>query len=49
MFSRWIWGIFNTPKQSEIGWELPWVMHEIKDEDLLVNCMYACVKRHLKN
>ena len=39
MFLRWIWGIFNTPKQSEIGWELTWLMHEINDEDLLDNCM----------
>ena len=39
MFSCWILGICNTPKQSEIGWELTWVIHEIKDEDLLANCM----------
>ena len=39
MFSRWILDIFNTPKQSDIGWELTWVMHEIKDEDLLANGM----------
>ena len=39
MFSRWILHIFNTLKESEVGWELPWMMHEIKDEDLLANCM----------
>ena len=39
MFSRWIWHIFNTLNESEIGWEQPWMMHEIKDEDLLANCM----------
>ena len=39
MFSRWILSIFNTPKHSEIGWELTSMMHEIKDEDKLANCM----------
>ena len=38
MFSRWILDISNTPTQSESG-DLMWVMHEIKDEDLLANCM----------
>ena len=39
MSSHWILHIFNTLKESEIGWDLPWMMHEIKHEDLLANCM----------
>ena len=39
MFLRWILHILNTLKESEIGWELPWMMHEIKDEYLRANCM----------
>ena len=39
MFSGWILYIFTTPKETEISWELTWMMHEIKDEDLLINCM----------
>ena len=39
MFSRWILHIINTLKESEIGWDLPWMMHETKDEDILANCM----------
>ena len=39
MFSCWFWHIFNTLKESEIRWELPWMMHETNDEDLLANCM----------
>ena len=45
MFSRWILHIFNTLKESEVGWKLPGMMHEIKDEYLLANCMqkYAVI------
>ena len=39
MFSRWILHIFTTQTETEIGWELTQMMHEIKDEDLLANCM----------
>ena len=39
MFLHWILRIFNTPKESEIDWELVSIMHEIKEADLLANCM----------
>ena len=39
MYSRWILHIFITHKESEIGWESTWIVHEIKDEDLLANCI----------
>ena len=39
MFSLWTLHIFNTLQESEIGWELTWMVHEIKDEDLLANFM----------
>ena len=39
MFSRWILHIFTTQNETEICWELTWMMHEIKGEDLLANCM----------
>ena len=39
MFSRWILHVFTTQKEIEIDWELAWMMHEIKNEDLLANCM----------
>ena len=39
MFSCWILHIFNTLRKSEIGRELLWMMHKIKDEDIVANCM----------
>ena len=39
MFSRWILHILNTLKESEIGWEQPWMMHGIKGEGLPAKCM----------
>ena len=42
MFSRWILHIFTIQKESEISWEVVWMMYEIKDEDLLANCIEIC-------
>ena len=39
VFSCWILHIFTIQKETEIGRELTWMMHEIKDEDLLANSM----------
>ena len=36
LFLRWILHIFTTQKETEIGWELTWMMHEIKDEAYLL-------------
>ena len=39
IFSRWILHIFNTQKESDIDRKLVAIMQEIKEEDLLANCM----------